>query len=55
MSSVLSALAWLGENVQRHGGVRTPRETIMHATGAEISEGPLLDYLDAKYGALFGV
>jgi carboxypeptidase Taq len=50
-----AALAWLGENVQRHGGLRTPRETIMHATGAEISEGPLLDYLDAKYGALFGV
>ncbi len=49
------ALEWLRERVQRHGGLRTPRETIEHATGAEISEAPLLDYLDAKYGALFGV
>ncbi|WP_341861528.1 carboxypeptidase M32 [Gymnodinialimonas sp. 57CJ19] len=49
------ALAWLRENLQRHGGLRSPRDTIIHATGAEISEAPLLDYLDAKYGALFGV
>ncbi len=49
------ALDWLREKVQRHGGLRTPRETIEHATGAEISEAPLLDYLDAKYGGLFGV
>lgn len=49
------ALAWLRENLQRHGGLRSPRETIIHATGDEISEAPLLDYLDAKYGALFGV
>ncbi|WP_224815003.1 carboxypeptidase M32 [Hasllibacter sp. MH4015] len=50
-----AALEWLRENLQRHGGLRTPRATIMHATGGEISEAPLLDYLDAKYGALFGV
>ncbi|MEJ6394642.1 carboxypeptidase M32 [Gymnodinialimonas sp. 2305UL16-5] len=49
------ALKWLRENLQRHGGLRTPRETIEFATGDEISEAPLLDYLDAKYGALFGV
>ncbi|MBY4892281.1 carboxypeptidase M32 [Rhodobacteraceae bacterium N5(2021)] len=49
------ALAWLRENLQRHGGLRTPRETIEHASGIEISEAPLLDYLDAKYGGLFGV
>ena len=49
------ALAWLRENLQRYGGLRTPRETIMHATGTEISEAPLLDYLDSKYGTLFGV
>lgn len=48
------ALEWLREKLQTHGGLRTPRETIEHATGAEISEAPLLDYLDAKYGALFG-
>jgi carboxypeptidase Taq len=48
------ALEWLREKLQRHGGLRTPRETIEHATGAEISEAPLLDYLEAKYRALFG-
>lgn len=48
-------LDWLRENLQRHGGLRRPRETIEHATGAEISEAPLLDYLDAKYCALYGV
>lgn len=49
------ALAWLRDGVQRFGGLRAPSDTIRHATGAEISEAPLLDYLDAKYGALFGV
>ncbi|HID67325.1 MAG TPA: carboxypeptidase M32 [Roseibacterium sp.] len=49
------ALEWLRERLQRHGGLRSPRETIRHATGAEISEAPLLEYLDAKYGTLFGV
>jgi len=52
---VTPALAWLRERLQRHGGLRGPRETIQHATGAEISETHLLDYLDAKFGALFGV
>ena len=50
-----AALAWLRERLQQHGGLRSPRETIMHATGTEISEAPLLDYLAAKFGALFGV
>lgn len=49
------ALDWLRARVQIHGGLRTPRETIEYATGTAISEAPLLDYLDAKYGALFGV
>jgi carboxypeptidase Taq len=47
------ALAWLRERLQRHGGLREPRDTIVHATGAEPTEGPLLDYLDAKFGALY--
>jgi carboxypeptidase Taq len=47
------ATAWLTDKLQRHGGLRPPRETIMHATGAPISEAPLLDYLDRKYAALY--
>ncbi|SHE52604.1 carboxypeptidase Taq [Loktanella atrilutea] len=49
------ATAWLRDNVQRHGGLYQPREVIARATGAAPSEGPLLDYLDAKFGAIYGV
>ncbi len=47
------ATTWLREKLQRYGGLRTPRETIAHATGKEPSVEPLLDYLDAKFGALY--
>jgi len=45
---------WLRDTLQRHGGLRPARETIAHATGDAISEAPLLDYLEAKYGRLYG-
>ena len=50
-----AATGWLRENLQRHGGLRTPRETIAHACGFEPGEGPLLEYLEAKFGALYGL
>jgi carboxypeptidase Taq len=50
-----AAVAWLRENLQRHGGLNSPRETIALACGFEPSEGPLLDYLEAKFGALYGL
>ncbi len=49
------ALAWLRDGVQTHGGLRPPRDTIEHATGSPVSEAPLLDYLEAKYSALYGL
>jgi carboxypeptidase Taq len=49
-----AALAWLRDRLQRHGGLRPPRETIEHATGGAISEAPLLSYLETKYAALYG-
>ncbi len=49
------ATGWLRENLQQYGGLRTPVETIKHATGQEPSEGPLLDYLEAKFGAIYGL
>jgi carboxypeptidase Taq len=49
------ATAWLGETLQRYGGLREPRETIAAATGREPGVGPLLSYLEAKFGALYGV
>ena len=48
------ATDWLRENVQRFGGLREPRATIEHAAG-EVSPEPLLRYLEAKFGALYGV
>ncbi len=49
------ATSWLRENLQQHGGLRDPRDTIAHATGKAPSEGPLLDYLDAKFSDIYGV
>lgn len=50
-----AATGWLRENLQRHGGLRTPRDTIAHACGFEPHEGPLLDYLEAKFAGLYGL
>jgi carboxypeptidase Taq len=49
------ATAWLREKVHRPGGLHPPRETIRRACGHEPDEGPLLDYLEAKFGALYGL
>jgi carboxypeptidase Taq len=49
------ATDWLRENVQRHGGLYTPRAVIAQACGFEPDEGPLLDYLEAKFSALYGL
>ncbi|NUB46568.1 carboxypeptidase M32 [Fertoebacter nigrum] len=48
-----AATGWLRENVQRHGGLYTPREVITRACGAEPGEGPLLDYLEAKFRGIY--
>ncbi len=50
-----AATGWLRENLQQFGGLREPRETIRHACGFEPTEAPLLDYLDAKFEALYGL
>lgn len=50
-----AATGWLRESVQQFGGLRAPRDTIRHACGFEPTEVPLLDYLDAKFGALYGL
>ncbi len=46
---------WLRENLQRHGGLRTPRATIQAATGGDISPEPLLSYLEQKFGRIYGL
>jgi carboxypeptidase Taq len=49
------ATAWLSEKVQRHGGMMEPRAIIAQAAGREPDEGPLLDYLEQKFGELYGL
>ncbi|WP_074221506.1 carboxypeptidase M32 [Rhodovulum sp. ES.010] len=49
------ATAWLRESLQRHGGLYEPAEVIERACGFAPHEGPLLDYLDAKFEALYGL
>jgi carboxypeptidase Taq len=49
------ATGWLREKVQRHGGLMAPREVIEQATGKPVSVEPLLDYLEAKFGALYDI
>jgi carboxypeptidase Taq len=44
---------WLRENVQRHGGLYRPKELITRACGFEPEAGPLLDYLEAKFGEIY--
>ncbi|WJS85605.1 carboxypeptidase M32 [Paracoccus sp. TOH] len=47
------AVEWLRENMQRHGGLYAPRALIERATGADVSEKPLLDYLEEKFSAIY--
>lgn len=49
------ATGWLRDRVQRHGGLYRPREVITQAAGAAPTAEPLLDYLEAKFGALYRV
>ena len=45
----------VGDQLQRHGGLYEPRDLVRRACGFEPSEGPLLDYLEAKFGEIYGV
>ena len=49
------ATGWLRENLQRHGGLFTPHETITRACGFEPTAEPLLDYLETKFSELYGL
>ncbi len=49
------ATGWLRENIQQYGGLYRPKELIEKACGFAPSEAPLLDYLEAKFGGIYGV
>lgn len=48
-------LAWLRENVHRHGSRYHASELVRRATGSEMSGEAYLGYLRSKYGALYGL
>ena len=50
-----AATGWLRDTVQQHGGLYGPRETVTRACGFEPTEGPLLDYLEAKFRDLYRI
>ena len=47
------ATGWLRDKVQRHGGLLPPRDLIAQAAGFQPHAGPLLAYLEAKFGAIY--
>lgn len=47
------ATGWLAAKLQRFGALRPPAETVAEACGFVPTEAPLLDYLDAKFRALY--
>ncbi|MBK6899506.1 MAG: carboxypeptidase M32 [bacterium] len=51
----LPLLGWLREHIHRHGRELAPRELVRAATGRDPGAGPYLDYLRAKFGALYAV
>lgn len=50
-----AARQWLRENLQIHGGLFEPAEVVARACGFTPFEGPLLDYLDSKFQALYNL
>lgn len=48
-------LSWLRTNVHRHGRRKTAPELIRDISGSEPDSRPYLNYLEKKYGVLYGI
>jgi carboxypeptidase Taq len=48
-------LAWLRENVHRHGAKFEPQELVQRITGSKIDPGPYLRYLQHKFGEIYAL
>ncbi|MCU0801383.1 MAG: carboxypeptidase M32 [Rhodobacteraceae bacterium] len=48
-----AATGWLRNHLQTHGGLYAPREVVERACGFAPHEGPLLDYLEAKFRGIY--
>ncbi|TLP64272.1 carboxypeptidase M32 [Parasedimentitalea maritima] len=49
------AVSWLQKNLQQHGGLRSPLETITHAAGSQPTHEPLLEYLETKFADIYNL
>ena len=49
------ATAWLRERLQVHGALRPAADALRHAIGTDPDEGPLLDYLEAKFADIYAL
>ena len=48
-------LEWLRKNIHSQGSTYLPRELLVRTTGEDLNPGFLIDYLENKYGVLYGV
>ncbi len=48
-------LGWLREHVHAHGRKFFPRDLLERATGAPLTPDPYLEYLQTKFGELYGI
>ncbi len=48
-------LAWLTENIYRHGRAFSPAELLQRVTGSDLDAGPYLAYIGAKFADLYGL
>jgi carboxypeptidase Taq len=46
---------WLTEHVYRHGRRMLPEELVEQATGSPLTTEPYLNYLERKFGSLYGL
>jgi carboxypeptidase Taq len=46
---------WLRDAVHQHGRSYQPRDLVARVTGQPVSTGPYLEYLESKYGELYGL
>jgi carboxypeptidase Taq len=50
-----SATGWLKTHLQQFGSLYEPRDVVERACGFVPSEAPLLDYLERKFSAIYGL
>jgi carboxypeptidase Taq len=48
-------LSWLRKHIHQHGAKFTPQELVQRVTGEAINPQPFMEYVQAKYGELYGV